>query len=162
MNWTDIVSAIAAALGALTGLVAAFLATRKFYESKKVEFEESRPYIIPNLILETFGNEQKVYLELKNVGDTPARGVRIEFTSSSAWNWVQKPDYPFLDDYGISAIGPGDSVKYFTGVVRKGNPLENIEAETFEGFVTFENPKGGKRLSDPFRMRLSENRFKAK
>jgi hypothetical protein len=162
MSWTDTVSSISAAVAAGTSVVVAVLALRKYFQSKDLEYEANRPFIIPRLLVEDKDGEKLVFLEIKNVGDTPARNVKIEFLSDGKWNWVADPEYPFSKNPGIAAIGPNNSVSYFLGAIRQGNPLEDLERRELSGFVEFDHPVKRIRISDEFRTSLTENRYKAK
>ena len=162
MNWTDTLSSISTAVAAATSVVVAVLALRKYFLSKDLEYEANRPFIIPRLIEEIKDGEELVFLEIKNVGDTPARNVKIEFLSDGRWNWVSEPEYPFSKNPGISAIGPNNSVSYFLGAIRQGNPLEDLEFRELFGVVEFDHPVKKIRITDEFRTSLTENRYKSK
>ena len=160
--WTEIVSAISALAAAITGIVVAAIALRQFIVSKKYEYEAIRPFVIPRLVIETISSEKRLFLDIKNVGDAPAKNLRIVFESEGDWHWVSNPDYPFSNNQGISALGPGESVKYFLGVVRPGNPIADIEKREIAGRVIFDSPISQKEIIDPFRTSLTEKRYKAR
>jgi hypothetical protein len=161
-SWTEVLSAISSAIAAITSILASAVALVAYVKSKKLEYETFRPYIIPVLVTKQSGVEKQLFLEIKNVGDAPAIDVTIKFESDNVWNWVRNPDYPFTSDSGISAIGPGESVRYFLGVIRNGNPLSDIESREIAGWVEFKHPVRRGRISDRFRTSLYDNRYKAK
>jgi hypothetical protein len=146
----------------LASVSVAIFALVEFIRAKRLEFEDKRPYVIPQLSTQMVGDERHLHLTLKNVGDTPAKNVRLSVEGDVQWHWVREPNYPFLSSKGISAIGPGEEARFFLGVVRKGNPLEGIDTEEFQGLVHFDNPRGGKTITDKFRVSLNENRYKAR
>lgn len=162
ITWTDVVSALSAAAAFITSALASSLALVAYVRSRRVEFEATRPFVIPRLELLRSGTETSLILCIKNVGDTPAQNVLIAFLPGTVWNWVKQPDYPFSSEEGISAIGPGEELRYFLGAIRDGNPLADIANRELKGSISFDNPRGGKRISDAFRASLADDRYKTK
>jgi hypothetical protein len=160
-NWIQIASTVSAITASFTGIVVAVLAIVSYRESKRFEFEADRPFIIPRLTIGDVSSERWLFLEIRNVGDTPAKNVRINFLSIGQWHWVTNPDYPFLSESGISAIGPGETISFFLGVIRTGNPISDIEKREVFGEVVFDHPIKDELIRDKFRTSLTENRYKA-
>lgn len=165
MYWTDVVTAIASAVAALATILGVWIGIGTYLQSKNFEFEAERPFIIPSYETIDSPEGKKLYLVLANVGDTPAQNVRLEFTSVGEWNWVRSGDYPFdkaKGGRGIAAIGPGERVRYFAGVMRDGNPISDLDTRDVEGVVSFDNPRNVNVIEDKFRISLVENRYKAR
>ena len=161
IDW-NAVSAVATALAAGVGIVTAILAYSTFRRAKEAEFQEQRPFMIPSLHVEVADRTKRLYLSIRNYGNTPAKDVRLEFAPGQAWNWVQKPDYPFVSHKGISAIGPGQTLTYFLGEIRKGTPLGDIETRDIDVTVSCDHPIKKERIVDGIRMSLQDNRYKAR
>ena len=155
-------SAIATSLAAVVGIVTAVLAYVTFRRSKALEFEEIRPFMIPSLSLQVLNGKKRLYLNIRNFGDTPAKNVRLEFVEGQAWNWVKDPSYPFLSGDGISAIGPSETVTYFLGELSPRSPLNDIEKRDIDVVVSCDHPVLKRRITDKARMSLQDNRYKAR
>lgn len=158
----DLFSTVSSIIASLTGVLVAILAIKQYRDSKQFDFEANRPFIIPRISTGNIGTERWLFLDIRNVGDTPAKNIRIVFESAGHWHWVANPDYPFLKDAGISAIGPGETLRYFLGVIREGNPISDIETREVFGQVIFDHPTKPHLIIDEFRTSLTEDRYKAK
>ncbi len=156
-TWVQILSGIGTTL-------AAVVAALQFFRSKRLEFQEKRPFVIPKLHLESSSRGKALFLLLRNVGDTPATSVKLDFGSEKKWHWVKSPSYPFLtNSEGITAIGPGDELKFFLGKITPAGDLRDIETRDIEVRVSFDNPvRKAQRLHDDIRMSLQDNRYQSK
>ena len=161
IDW-EAVSAIATSLAAVVGIVTAVLAYVVFRRSKALEFEEIRPFMIPSFSLQIVNGKKRLYLNIRNFGDTPAKNVRLDFAEGQAWHWVKDPSYPFLSNEGISAIGPSETVTYFLGELSPRSPLNDIEKRDIDVVVSCDHPVLKKRITDTARMSLQDNRYKAR
>jgi hypothetical protein len=161
IDW-QAVSAVATVIASAVGIVTALLAYVTFRRSKEVEFQEIRPFMIPSLSLQVVNGKKRLYLIIRNFGDTPAKNVRLQFAEGQAWNWVKDPSYPFLSEGGISAIGPSETVTYFLGELTPRSPLNDIEKRDIDVVVTCDHPVLKERITDTVRMSLQDNRYKAK
>lgn len=161
IDW-NAVSAIATALAAGVGIVTALVAYSTYRRAKEAEFQEQRPFMIPSLHIEVMDRTKRLYLSIRNYGNTPAKDVRLDFAPGQAWNWVQKPDYPFVSGKGISAVGPGQTLTYFLGEIREGTHLGDIETRDIDVTVSCDHPIKNERIVDEIRMSLQDNRYKAR
>lgn len=158
IQW-EAISAISTALASGVGIVTAIAAYVRYRASKDLEFQELRPFLIPSLVIQLREGQKRLYIAIRNCGDTPALNVRLDFQEHQVWNWVRQPDYPFLSPHGISAIGPKETLSYFLGEITDNNPLQDIEFRDIDVVVSCNHPVKNERLSNQLRMSLQDNRY---
>lgn len=164
MNWVDYVNMAAAVTTALAAVAAAVFGLWQFRQAKQLEFQDKRAFIVPRLVINKDHKFPRVYLELRNAGDTPAKNVILEFREGQVWNWVKPANFPFLKDQGgITALSPGAETCFFIGEIRKDNAKFNdIETRDVFGVASFDHPvRKGKRVEDDFRLSLQDNRYQS-
>jgi hypothetical protein len=164
VNWVDYVNMTAAVTTALAALAAAIFGLRQFRHASELEFQDKRAFIVPRLVLNEDGKAPRVYLIIRNAGDTPAKNVVLEFRDGQVWNWVKPADFPFLKAQGgITAMSPGAEMSFFLGEIRKDNlKFNDIQTRDIFGVASFDHPvQKGKRVHDEFRLSLQDNRYQS-
>jgi hypothetical protein len=164
MNWTDYVNMVATVVTTVAAVFATVFGLMQYRQSKQLEFEDKRAFIVPRLEVNKDEKTPRVYLVIRNAGDTPAKNVVLEFDEGQVWNWVKPANFPFLKDQGgITAISPAGEMSYFLGEIRADNfKFNDIETRDILGVASFDHPvRKGKRIEDEFRLSLHDNRFQS-
>lgn len=164
MIWTDYVNMVATVVTAAAAVFATVFGLLQYRQSKKLEFEDKRAFIVPRLVVNNDEKTPRVYLVIKNAGDTPAKNVVLEFDEGQVWNWVKPANFPFLKGQGgITAISPAGEISYFLGEIRADNyKFNDIETRDVRGVVSFDHPvRKGKKILDEFRLSLQDNRYQS-
>ena len=163
-RWTDYVSAISTLATALAAIFGGIFGLLEYRRAMRLEFHDKRAFIVPRLNVASDAQRPRVYLVIRNYGDTPAFNVTLDFAAGQVWHWVKPADYPFLAEQGgITAIGPGEEIRYFLGELSDNNgPFNDILQRDVFGSVSFDHPvRRGKRWADPFRLSYQDGRYRS-
>ena len=163
-EWIPFAELAASAVTASAAVTATVVGLWQFRLAKQLEFQEKRAFIVPRLTINKVEKVPRVYLVIRNAGDTPAKNVILDFGENQVWHWVKPANFPFLrESGGITAVAPGDEMSYFVGEIRNDNSRFNdIEQRDVTGVASFDHPiRKGKRLADDFRLSLNDQRYKS-
>jgi hypothetical protein len=159
MTVTDWIQAISASVTALVAVAAAIYAVIEVKQASNAHFAERRPYIVPSLeVRPSEKGESRVYLVIKNFGQTPAKDVVIEFDDDVAWHHISTAHVlPFVKaNGGISVVTPGASHDFFIGPLSRSSVLNELRAGSVLAKVTFEAYGHRGPVEDEFRLTLRD------
>jgi hypothetical protein len=155
---TDIteIASYAALFGAIT-------ADFQLIVSNKQATASRRPVMVLTLELTKTVKGERLYLKIENVGGSPAKAVFVEFEDGKDWHWVSNPSYPFLQEFGgLPVVAPGQSIRYFLGVVKDGGNLGYLKTSGIGAKVTSAKPFGLLRFCDKYTLTLSHRKFESR
>jgi hypothetical protein len=156
---TDWIQAVSAAVTAVIAVAAGIFAFVQVRQAATAHFAERRPYVVPSLeVRPSDTNEFRVYLVIKNFGQTPAKNVVVEFENGANWNHISRAHVlPFMKiNGGISVVTPHASNEFFIGPLSHSSPLNALRTESILATVTFRAYGHSRIVTDEFRLTLRD------
>ena len=150
-------------IASYAALLGALIAVFQLIVSNKQAIASRRPVMVLTLDLTKTVKGERLYLKIENVGSSPAKAVFVEFEGGKDWHWVSNPSYPFLKEFGgLAVVAPGQSIRYFLGVVKVGGRLDYLKTSGVRAIVTSAKPFGLLRFRDQYTLTLSHRKFESK
>ena len=151
----------------VVGLFGLAIAWYQLRAGRLESFADRRPYVVCEYVREKGAKgADAVFLQISNVGETPAFDVRLDFGDRDDWHWVRPANFPFLNsEGGLSVLVNGHPVRYFVGTLSQNSVLKNLEMSHLNVSVTYNALQGsGKKIpiKEEARLTLQSYRYRSK